>query len=65
MVGEKNFFSTLDFFRHIYTWFVLRIKMGVVVDVASNVKLMVVSMLKYEQMVKYHFVITFPKLKLC
>ncbi len=36
--------------------------MSVVADVASNVKLMVVSMLKYEQMVKYYFVITFPSL---
>jgi hypothetical protein len=52
VVGEKNL-------SHIYTQFVLRIKMGVVVDVASNVKLMVVSMLKDEQMVKYHFVILF------
>jgi hypothetical protein len=36
--------------------------MGVVADVASNVKLLVVSMLKYEQMVKFHFVIPFPSL---
>jgi hypothetical protein len=55
VVGEKNS-------SHIYTWFVLKIKMSVVADVASNVKLMVVSMLKYEQMVKYYFVITFPSL---
>ncbi len=55
MVGEKNL-------SHIYTRFVLRIKMGVVTDVASNVKLTVVSMLKYEQMVKYPSMITFPSL---
>jgi len=55
VVGEKNL-------SHIYTQFVLKVKMGVVVDVASNVKLMVVSILKYEQMVKYHFVISFPSL---
>jgi hypothetical protein len=44
VVGEKNL-------SHIYTQFVLKVKMGVVVDVASNVTLMVVSILKYEQMV--------------